>query len=170
MHSRKLAALDQGRTPPLVPVDLAADIVADLTPLADEAGIALGTDLGEGDLDGAEPLIRQLIANLVLNGIRHNTGPGGRVQVTTGTTADGRTELQVGNTGPVVPVHLLATLTEPFVRGAGRTSSGVVAPAGSGLGLAIVARVAAVHGADLELSAPPEGGLHVRVGFPAPGA
>ncbi|WP_432505140.1 sensor histidine kinase [Kineococcus arenarius] len=172
-----LAALDQGRTPPLVPVDLAeltADVVSDLTALADQAGTTVHVDLGEGDLDGAEPLVRRLVTNLVLNGIRHNTGPGGRVQVTTGTTTDGRAELQVVNTGPVVPPHLLAALTEPFVRGAGRTAPGSApgagpAPPGSGLGLAIVARVAEVHGAALELGAPPEGGLRVRVVFPAPG-
>ena len=167
-----LAALDQGRTPPLVPVDLAeltAAVVADLTPLADQAGLTVRAELGEGDLDGVEPLVRQLVTNLVLNGIRHNTGPGGELQVTTGTTAGGRAQLRVVNTGPVVPPRLLVTLTEPFVRGVGRTSAGAHAPTGSGLGLAIVARVAAVHGADLQLSAPPEGGLDVRVAFAAPG-
>jgi two-component system sensor histidine kinase VanS len=166
-----LAALDQGRTPPLVPVDLAevtAGVVTELTPLATEAGLTIDAELGEGDLDGVEPLVRQLVTNVVLNGIRHNSGPGGRVVVTTGTTGVGLAVLSVVNTGPVVPGHLLATLTEPFVRGGGRTSAG--APTGSGLGLAIVARVGQVHGADLQLSAPPEGGLSVRVVFPAPGA
>ncbi|MGY1747824.1 sensor histidine kinase [Modestobacter sp. SYSU DS0511] len=169
-----LAALDQGRTPSRTPVDLAeltAGVVSELTSVADEAGIVVEAHLGEGDLDGAPPLVRQLVANVVLNGIRHNTGPGGCVQVTTGTTAEGRAELRVLNTGPVVPPHLLAELTEPFVRGEGRTSAGGGGPVppGSGLGLAIVARVAEAHGAALELSAPPEGGLSVRVSFPAPG-
>ena len=172
-----LAGLDQGRTPPRTPVDLAeltADVVADLAGVAEQAGITVSAELGEGDLDGAPPLVRQLVANLVLNGIRHNTGPGGHVQVTTGTTADGRAELQVVNTGPVVSPAVLDTLTEPFVRGVGRTSDGGTtgtghAPPGSGLGLAIVARVAEVHDADLELSAPPGGGLGVRLTFPAPG-
>ncbi|MCZ2820736.1 HAMP domain-containing sensor histidine kinase [Modestobacter sp. VKM Ac-2977] len=173
-----LAALDQGRTPPRTPVDLAevtGGVVRDLAPLADRAGIGVHTDLGEGDLDGAEPLVRQLVTNLVLNGIRHNTGPGGTVHVTTGSTREGRAELRVTNTGPRVPPDVLGTLTEPFVRGGGRTSFGGAgshhpAQPGSGLGLAIVARVAEVHGAALELSAAPEGGLDVRVGFPAPGA
>ncbi|WP_164700753.1 HAMP domain-containing sensor histidine kinase [Modestobacter sp. KNN46-3] len=173
-----LAALDQGRTPPRTPVDLAelaAGVVRDLTPLADRAGIGVHTDLGEGDLDGVEPLVRQLVTNLVLNGIRHNTGPGGTVHVTTGSTSEGRAELRVTNTGPRVPTDVLGTLTEPFVRGGGRTSVGGAgsqdpAQPGSGLGLAIVARVAEVHGAALQLSAPREGGLNVRVVFPAPGA
>lgn len=172
-----LTALDQGRPTPATPVDLAeltAGVVADFAGLADEAGITVHADLGEGDLDGAPPLIRQLVANLLLNAVRHNTGPGGRVRLATGTTPDGRAELLVTNTGPVVPVHLLPTLTEPFVRGEGRVSARVAgdrarAPHGSGLGLAIVARVARDQGADLELTAPPEGGLRVRVVFAAPG-
>ena len=173
-----LTALDQGRTLPRTPVDLAelaAEVVSDLTALADQAGLTVHAELGEGDLDGVPPLVRQLVTNLVLNGLRHNTGPGGRVHVLTGTAADGRAGLQVVNTGPVVPPHLLATLTEPFVRGVGRLAGPGpggrdAGPPGSGLGLAIVARVAQVHGAALELSAPPEGGLCVRVAFPAPGA
>ncbi|MGY2002644.1 sensor histidine kinase [Blastococcus sp. SYSU DS1024] len=172
-----LAALDQGRNPPRTPVDLAevtADVLADVTTLAQPAGIAVEAQLGEGDLDGVQGLVRQLVANLVLNGVRHNSGPGGRVEVSTGTAADGRAELLVVNTGPVVPPQLLATLTEPFVRGEGRTSAGTSGgdhpvPPGSGLGLAIVARVAELHGADLALAAPPDGGLRVRVAFPAPG-
>ncbi|NEK85085.1 HAMP domain-containing histidine kinase [Blastococcus saxobsidens] len=173
-----LAALDQGRTPPRTPVDLAeltAGVVSDLSPLADHGGPTLSADLGEGDLDGVEPLVRQLVTNLVVNGLRHNIGAGGSVHVATGSTSDGRAELRVVNTGPVVPAHLLATLTEPFVRvdarTTGRSSGGHdPGPGGSGLGLAIVARVAQVHGATLELSAPSAGGLCVRVVFPAPGA
>ncbi|MCZ2839569.1 sensor histidine kinase [Modestobacter sp. VKM Ac-2985] len=167
-----LAALDQGRTPPRTPVDLAevtGDVVRDLAPLADRAGVSVRTELGEGDLDGVEPLVRHLVANLVLNGVRHNTGPGGTVSVTTGSTEDGRAELTVSNTGPHVPPVLLGTLTEPFVRGTGRVSTRDTTAPGSGLGLAIVARVAEVHGADLQLSAPPAGGLLVTVLFPAPG-
>ncbi|MGY2066516.1 sensor histidine kinase [Blastococcus sp. SYSU DS0619] len=114
-----------------------------------------------------------LVTDLVLNGLRHNTGPGGRVQVATGTTSGGCAELRVVNTGPVVPAQLGAA--EPFVRGegrlAGRSAGGHdPGPPGSGLGLAIVARVAQVHRAALELSAPPEGGLCARVVLPAPGA
>jgi two-component system sensor histidine kinase VanS len=170
-----LAALDEGRTPARTPVDLAevtAAVVRDLAPLADRAGIRVLTELGEGDLDGVEPLVRQLVTNLVLNGVRHNTGPGGTVHVATGSTSEGRAELQVWNTGPRVPPELVGTLTEPFVRGTGRVSSRDTAgptTSGSGLGLAIVARVATAHGADLQLSAPPAGGLHVTVLFPSPG-
>jgi two-component system sensor histidine kinase VanS len=173
-----LATLDQVQMPDSTPIDLAeltADTVAHLKTLADQVDVTVHADLGEGDLDGIEPLIRHLVSNLVLNGLRHNIGPGGQVHVATGTTPDGRAELLVSNTGPVVPSHLLGTLTEPFVRASGRTTTpaGTTAeaqspPAGSGLGLAIAARVAQLHSADLQLSAPESGGLCVRVCFPPP--
>ena len=167
-----LAALDQGRTPARTPIDLAeltAAVVAELAPVAAQEQIDVRTELGEGDLDGVEPLVRRLVANLVLNGIRHNTGPGGSVHVTTGSTDDGGAHLWVANTGPVVPPHLLGTLTEPFVRGEGRVAPGADSPTGSGLGLAIVARVAQEHGATLHLAAPATGGLQVTVVFPGSG-
>ncbi|MPQ97134.1 HAMP domain-containing protein [Modestobacter sp. I12A-02628] len=159
-----LAALDQGRLPAVAPVDLAevtGEVVRELAPLAHRAGVTVHAELGECDLDGVEPLVRHLVGNLVLNGVRHNTGPGGTVHVRTGITTGDRAQLVVCNTGPVVDPAVLGTLTEPFVRGGGRVS----AP-GSGLGLALVARVAEVHHAVLLLSAPSTGGLAVDVTFP----
>ena len=117
--------------------------------------------------------MRQLVANLVLNGIRHNLDADGWVEIRTESEPDGSVEIVVLNSGPVVSPELLVTLTEPFVRGVGRVTARTPGSRGShegsGLGLALVARVAAAHGAVLRLDAPAEGGLVVRVRFPAPG-
>lgn len=164
-----LSALDHGQATHRVPVDLAelaADVVEDLGPMARAGGIELESALDDGDTDGHPTLLRQLVSNLVLNGIRHNTGPGGRVEIHTEAADDGSVELRVRNTGPRITPALLTTLTEPFVRGAGRVAQ--ADGRGSGLGLAIVARVAAAHDARLRLDAPDAGGLDVRVTFPAP--
>ena len=56
-----------------------------------------------------------------------------------------------------------ATLTEPFVRGAGRVRTG---HDGAGLGLAIVASIVRTHGGTLEVTPLAEGGLQVRVTLP----
>jgi two-component system sensor histidine kinase VanS len=169
-----LASLDYAQgvlDEPVDVADLAADVIDELAPLAAAAGIEVSSTLGEGDIDGRTALVRQLIANLVLNGIRHNA-PGGTVDVTTRSHDSGAVELTVLNTGPVVPPELVGTLTEPFVRGAGRVAPGSARPAGegSGLGLALVARIAEVHGAVLWLVPRQQGGLTVRVTFPPPRA
>jgi len=166
-----LSRLDQGQVPGFAPVDipeLAFEVIDRLRPLADSAGISIVTGLNEGDIDGSPALVRQLVTNLILNGIRHNAA-GGNVTVSTLSAPDGCVTVTVSNSGPVVPRELVATLTEPFVRGAGRvTQADGLAPEGSGLGLAIVARVAEVHRAALRIDARETGGLVVSVRFPAP--
>lgn len=164
-----LSALGNGQATARVPVDVgevAAEVVEDLRHAADDAGIEVVAALEEADTDGHPTLVRQLVTNLVGNAIAHNTGPGGRVEIRTAAADDGAVELRVRNTGPVVAPATLPTLTEPFVRGAGRVAAG--GSGGSGLGLALVARVAAAHDAALRLEAPTDGGLDVRVTFPPP--
>jgi two-component system sensor histidine kinase VanS len=114
------------------------------------------------------------VANLLLNGIRHNLAADGWLEVRTETEADRAVTFAVSNSGPTVSPELLGRLTEPFVRGVGRVGTRVGGtggpPVGSGLGLALVARVAEVHGAALQIRARPTGGLDVTVRFPGPAA
>ncbi|MGG7508918.1 sensor histidine kinase [Plantibacter sp. YIM 135249] len=168
-----LASLEEGRALTRGPVDLdelVSDVVEGLRSVAETGGISVWTSLGESYLDGNDALLRQLVSNLVLNGIRHNTGAGGRVEARVRTLQDGAVELVVVNTGPVVPSELLGTLTEPFVRGVGRVAGGRAGAEGSGLGLALVARIVEAHAARLELHAPETGGLVVAVRFKGPAA
>jgi two-component system sensor histidine kinase VanS len=154
-------------------VDVVGEVIDEVRPLADERAVKITTELGEGDIDGRTALVRQLVANLVINGIRHNVPGGGVVRVSTASTDSGEVDLEVTNTGLIVPPEIVGTLTEPFVRGAGRVVTAGAERSGgegSGLGLALVARIAEVHHARLTLQAQPEGGLRVRVRFPAPRA
>lgn len=109
-------------------------------------------------------LVRQLVANLVANALAYNLPEDGDVVLRTGATSAGEVTLQVANTGPVVAPDLAATLTEPFVRGGGRTRAG---DAGVGLGLTIVAAIVRSHRGELQITAPASGGLDIRVVLPA---
>ena len=119
-------------------------------------GIRIDSSLAPGVVRGNPGLLAQLVANLVQNAIAHNV-EGGWVSVITGPST-----LIVANSGIVLPPDVVATLTEPFVRGAGR-SRAVGDHNGAGLGLAIVASIARAHGGSLEVSGPAEGGLQARV-------
>ena len=111
---------------------------------------------------GDPDLIERLVANLLDNAVRHNV-PGGTVELTT-RTRDGRAILSVASSGPMIPPAEVDRLFQPFQRlNAARTSNG----SGHGLGLSIVAAIATAHDAVITAHAPPEGGLHIEVSFPA---
>lgn len=147
------------------PVDLAPIAAEAIDEQRDEAtarAIALSVDLDAAPVAGDAPLLTQLAGNLVQNALRHNGGADAFADVATG-QADGRAWLRVANSGVVLTPAQAAQLTEPFLRGAGRTA----AAGGHGLGLALVARIVEVHGGTLTVTARGGGGLVVEVALPA---
>jgi signal transduction histidine kinase len=156
-----LLARSEGTAGPREPVDvaeLAGDCVTDLRARAQEAHVAVMTDLAPALTDADPGLLERLIANLLDNGIHHNE-PGGTLSVTTATSR-GRVRLRVANGGPVIDPVAAASLTEPFRR---LTRSG----AGFGLGLSIVRSIAEAQGGSVTIVAPASGGLEVTVELPA---
>ena len=150
----------------LVPIELGpviAEAVDDERADAAASGIRIDTSLRPAPVLGDRTLLARLSANLVRNAVVHNT-EGGWVSVETG-RGDRRSVLVVENSGALVDPAVAATLTEPFVRAAGRARS-AGGPEGSGLGLAIVASVARAHRATVDVVARPDGGLRVSVEFP----
>lgn len=116
-------------------------------------------------VEGDPGLLSQLVQNLLDNATIHGD-PSVPVTVRTFLGPEVRPTLVVENAGPVLDTALVDTLTEPFVRGSGRTRG----PAGSGLGLSVVASIAHAHGADLELRPRDGGGLRVTVRFQRTGS
>ncbi|MET9001918.1 HAMP domain-containing sensor histidine kinase [Amycolatopsis sp. NPDC004169] len=134
------------------PVDLAA-VAAQVAPPEVERSLA------EAVTSGDAVLLERLAGNLVENALRHNV-PGGWVRVTT-RSVPGRVELEVANSGPVIPAEEVPALFDPFHRRAR------VAAEGTGLGLSIVRSVAHAHDGDVTATARAEGGLVVVVSLPA---
>jgi len=158
-----LADLDSG---PLThePVDLteiADAVVRDLSAEATSVRVALVRPTGTATAPADAVLVRQAISNLVRNAVRHNR-PGGTATVRL-STRDTTARVTVTNTGPTVSPAAVESLTEPFVRAAGR---GLTRGSGHGLGLAIVSGVARAHGGTLELDPNPHGGLTVHLDLP----
>ncbi|GAA5022437.1 sensor histidine kinase [Actinopolymorpha pittospori] len=144
----------------------------DLAALADDILVARQAAVGELRLDvdarlrpalaaGDRRLVRQLIANLVDNAIRHNISPGWIAVATR--ISDGHAVMSVTNSGPFVPPEEVDRLVEPFHRlGADRTSH----TDGHGLGLSIVQAIATTHHAAVTARSRPAGGLEIEVVFP----
>ena len=163
----QLARLDpESGLPDPQPVDLAV--------LAEAVCADLGQQILDKDLDfalaaapgcivtGQAEWLRVLIRNLIDNAIRYTpTGGSLRVQVA---VANGQRRLSVSDSGPGIP----AGDREAVLRRFHRLNRGEH-PTGSGLGLAIVARIAELHGADLEFAAGENAqGLQVTATWPAP--
>ncbi|WP_318306362.1 sensor histidine kinase [Amycolatopsis solani] len=135
------------------PVDLAA-LVAHVTPPE------VAQHLSEAATIGDALLLERLVHNLVENALRHNNEEG-FIQVTTRCARGGRVELEVANSGPVIPPAEVPALFDPFHRRAR------VAAEGAGLGLSIVRSVAHAHGGEVTARAREEGGLVVVVSLPS---
>ncbi|GII81461.1 sensor protein CutS [Sphaerisporangium rufum] len=150
-----------------LPVDLAdvvGHVVAQCAAEAAAAGVAVEERAGPAPTAGDALLLERMVHNLVENGIRHNTGTGGRVLVASRHAGGGRVEVTVSNTGPAVPPYEVPGLFEPFRR-LGRDR--VIGPGGAGLGLSIVRSVARAHGGDVTARPRAGGGLAVTVTLPA---
>ncbi|MEU6131646.1 HAMP domain-containing sensor histidine kinase [Saccharopolyspora sp. NPDC047091] len=148
------------------PVDLSLlvdEAVETLLPLAERRGVELDAGGDAAWASGSAALLLRMVTNLVQNAIVHNLPAGGVVRVRTEARPESAV-LLVENTGPVLAPEMVATVTEPFQRGAERVRDDE--HAGVGLGLAIVRSVVHAHGGTLDLEPRPDGGLRVIAELP----
>ena len=160
-----LASLDQSRPVDPVPVDLAvlaADAATDAAATAPDRAVTV---------DAPEPIVvlgheahlRQAIANLMTNALRHT--PAG-TPITIGTRLDdGAAALSVRDRGPGLDAEAAAHAFDRFWQ-ADRARVG----SGAGLGLAIVAGIAAEHGGTATVAAAEGGGAEFTIRLPLTGA
>jgi len=151
-------------TPEHVDLSLIAEEATEtLLPLAERRGLTIETTGATTPTTGSHALLLQLTANLVQNAIVHNLPAHGSVWVTTSAHPES-VMLTVENTGEMLTPRVVATLVEPFRRGAERLRND---HAGVGLGLAIVKSIAQAHDGTLTLTARPAGGLCATLQLPA---
>ena len=111
---------------------------------------------GEGSVEGHGDKLRQVVQNLVRNGVEA-AGAGGEVHVrVTGTGASA--EVVVEDTGPGLDPAAAARLFEPFFTTKDR---------GTGLGLAVSRAIARAHGGDVMAGARSGGGATFTLRVPS---
>ena len=145
-------------------LDEVVDTVAhDATPLAAARRIAVKGDTpGDVPFVGDEHLLRQMLANLVENAIRH-TREGGTIVVSL-EQAGNRVCIRVRDEGPGIAPADRPRIFERFVRL--DTAGG---ESGGGLGLPIARWIADAHGGSLDLESSSEKGSCFAVTLPAGG-
>jgi two-component system, OmpR family, sensor kinase len=156
-----LAQLDQTRQIETVPVDLAvlaADACSDAVAGARDRPVTL--DAPEPVVvRGDEAHLRQAIANLVSNALRH-TPAGSPLQVSARGEGEGAV-VAVRDHGPGLDPEALEHVFDRFWQ-ADRSRTG----SGAGLGLAIVAGIAAEHGGTVDVANAPDGGAVFTLHLP----
>lgn len=157
-----LARLDETRPVETTPVDLAvlaADACSDAVASAPDRPVILDAP-APVPVVGDEPLLRQALANLVTNAVRH-TPAGTRVEVSAKVTPAGA-EVAVRDHGPGLDAEALEHVFDRFWQ-ADRARVG----AGSGLGLSIVAGIAAEHHGTVSVANAADGGALFVLRFPS---
>jgi len=157
-----MARLDPDAARPATAIDLAsvaASVVEEKRPLAEQRGLSLSLASVPVTLYGQEEALRILVANLVDNALRY-TPPGGTVEVRVAPDGD-HARVEVADSGPGIPEEERERVFDRFYRG--RQAPG----GGSGLGLAIVRQIVTLHGGWIALDQSPSGGLLVSARFPA---
>jgi two-component system OmpR family sensor kinase len=160
-----LARLDQGRPLEREPVDLTrlvTDAVDDLRAADPDRPVTLEA-APEVRVEGDEPRLRQVVANL-LDNARTHTPPGTAVSVRLTGGQVSPAVLEVADHGPGVSDEEMARVFERFFRGDPSRSR---ASGGTGLGLSIAAAIVQAHGGTIEARSTPGGGATFRITLPA---
>lgn len=141
--------------------EAASECCRNLAVSAEKSNVLLTCDGRPVFIRGDEEQIRELIENLVQNGIRYNNA-GGYVRVNV-RREDGHAVLSVRDNGLGIAREKQGRVFERFYRvdKSRSRSSG-----GTGLGLAIVKHIAEIHNADIELDSTPGIGTEISVHFP----
>jgi two-component system, OmpR family, sensor histidine kinase BaeS len=141
--------------------ELVQDVAASFGAAAAGADVRIVVDAPDGlppaDVDPVR--IREVVANLVDNAIRH-TPPGGRVELRVGGGADVR--IDVADTGRGIDPAILPHVFDRFVKAPGSR--------GSGLGLAIARDLVTAHGGTMTVTSQANAGTIFTIVLPAPGS
>jgi signal transduction histidine kinase/DNA-binding response OmpR family regulator len=134
-------------------IDLAQtadDAIASIQPLVDQTKVEILNQINPiaNSMLGDADAVRRLLLNLLSNARKHTVDGQIEVGAHKHVDLDGSwIELFVRDTGPGIPVELLARLGEPFALNSGVVGKNYVG--GTGLGLAICKGIAAAHGGEI---------------------
>lgn len=114
---------------------------------------AIPVDLPPLRADAAQ--LKQILLNLVVNAL-HSMPDGGRLTITAA-SSNGRTRIEVRDTGVGIPADILPRVFDPFF---------TTRPGGTGLGLAITAKIVREHGAEITMNSEAGHGTCIILSWP----
>ncbi|MFJ5646146.1 sensor histidine kinase [Streptomyces sp. NPDC093223] len=147
--------------------DLAREACDQALAAAAKAEVKISRPKGSACVLGDPILLRQLVANLIDNAVKHNYR-GGTVLAEVTRSDDGSVRFTMRNSGPVLDQEDVRRAFEPFHRLDTRVQGATGRPAGFGLGLAIVHAIVQAHGGTLTATPARPDGLEIAVVLPPP--
>jgi signal transduction histidine kinase len=162
-----VAKIEQGKMECVIRRMELGPIAAEVSQFFEAKAGSLGVTLenrvnGEPAVLGDADRIRQILVNLIANGLKF-TPSGGRVWIEASQIKEGGErwlEVVVGDTGRGMGEADQARLFKPFSQGH-NVSEGVAGPKGTGLGLYIVKSIVDQHGGKVDVSSIPGSGTKV---------
>ena len=137
---------------------------ADMAPRLADTGLTLDPDISPAPGFADPQRVRQAVAALLENVVRH-AASGGSVRVESGMT-ETESYVRVMDRGPGLTEAEMGELLVPFSRGAAARAN---ATTGSGLGLSVVDTIARAHGGEVRVQSREGGGLSVSFALPRRG-
>lgn len=142
--------------------EVVSECVDLIRPLAAEADIELSSeDSGERSVMADRQRFKQVLINLLSNGVKYNRDKG-KVEVVCRQTKGGRIEIAVQDTGPGIPAALIDAIFAPFER-LGAEATGIE---GTGLGLSLSKTLIEAMGGTLEVESTVDVGSNFLVELP----
>ena len=141
------------------------DAASGMQSQAQAKGLSLESTASPAEALADEARLRQVLANLLDNAVRH-TPSGGSIAIGSGTQDDGAGWIEVRDTGEGIPAEDLPHIFDRFYRG---TDASGRKTRGSGLGLAIARALIEAMNGSLHATSTPGEGSTFRIELPAAG-
>lgn len=141
---------------------LLEDVCAELSPIAEKAGVTVSLRAGDVQARGNPDLLFRVFYNLVENAVKYNV-PGGSVWIEASPGDDSFAVVTVSDTGIGIPASSQKQIFEPFYRVDKSRSREM---GGAGLGLSMVAAIVESHGGTIRVLDRAGGGTCFTVSLP----
>jgi signal transduction histidine kinase len=140
------------------------EVLAVLAPLAGEHNVTLrpAVSAGRSAVRADRRRLRQVLINLVTNGVRYNRA-GGWVEVGAKDSGASTVTVAVRDSGRGIPAEMMSRLFTPF----DRLSAECSAEPGAGLGLVVARALMQVMGGTLQIRSAPEVATTAEMTLPA---
>ena len=140
---------------------LVADACELFRPSAEDKGITLRCETGQGlRFVGDIRMVQRMLSNILDNGIKY-TQPGGKVEISVSYSSPRHVLISVKDTGVGISEPELSRIFDRFYRGDQSRSK-----AGIGLGLSLARSIARAHGGDITVTSLPGKGSTFLIDFP----